>query len=254
MYRPTGAALASIDAAWVFRGWKRDPAAPPGENMRTVVEIDGTDFLIDGAKTYPGRVHEGRRIEGLLMNSRMVQAIFDDECAETRGCWAYPDTGVWDPQRNTDEFCRALPEYRRHGLLAVTVGLQGGGSIYTQPVYERYLNSAFQPDGSLKPPYFQRLRQVLAAADAVGMVVIVNYFYWRQERFESDAAVRRATELATQWLLESGFRNIVVDLKNEVQAGEGLLRSGGIHYLLEIVRGCTLNGRRLLVGTSTHPR
>lgn len=221
--------------------------------MKTLIEIDGADFLLNGKPTYPGVTHEGRRVEGLLMNSRMVQAIFDDDCPETRGCWVYPDTGVWDPDRNTDEFCRALPEYRRHGLLAVTVGLQGGGSIYTSSVYPSYLNTAFRSDGSMKPAYLDRLYRILAAADEAGMVVIVNYFYGQQERFESDAAIRRATEGATQWLLATGFRSLLIDLKNEVKEGDGLLQSRGIHELLGIIRGTTLRGRRILAGTSTHP-
>lgn len=221
--------------------------------MKTTVAIDGTDFLINGRRTYAGRQHGGRRIEGLLFNSRMIQAIFDDENPETRRYWAYPDTGEWDPDRNTDEFCAALPTYRAHGLLAVTVGLQGGGSIYTSPIYESYLNSAFEPDGAPKPAYFDRLTRVLRAADDAGIVVIVNYFYWRQERFESDAAVRRATEETTRWLLASGYRNVMVDLRNEIKAGDGLLQSGRIHELLDLVRHTTLDGRRLLVGTSTHP-
>lgn len=210
--------------------------------MRTQVEIDGRDFRINGALTYAGRVHEGRRVEGLLLNSRMVQAIFDDECDATRGTWAYPDTGVWDAERNVREFIAALPVYREHGLLGVTVGLQGGGSVYTSPVYETHVNSAFTPEGELKPAYMERLRRVLAAADGLGMVVIVNYFYWRQERFVSDAAVERATERATSWLLSSGYRNVLVDVKNEITAGEGIAKSGGIHRLLQVVRGTTLGG------------
>lgn len=85
------------------------------------------------------------------------------------------------------------------------------------------------------------------------MVVIVNYFYWRQERFVSDAAVERATERATSWLLSSGYRDVLVDVKNEITAGEGIAKSGGIHRLLQVVRGTTLGGRRLMVGTSVHP-
>jgi hypothetical protein len=221
--------------------------------MKTTIEIECGDFLINGRRTYSGVTHEGRPIEGLLMNSRMVQAIFDDECAETRGQWAYPDTGRWDPQRNTDEFCSMLPVYRDHGLMGVTVGLQGGGSVYTSPVYENYINTAFRPDGSLKHPYLDRLLQVLKAADECGMIVIVNYFYWRQERFEGDAAIRRAVAEATGWLLETGFGNVLVDMRNEITEGDGLLHSGGIHDLLDIVRSTTRHGRRLLVGASTHP-
>lgn len=219
----------------------------------TEISIDGFDFLIDGVKTYSGRWHEGRRIEGLLMNSRMVQATFDDDEPATRANWAYPDTKRWDPDRNTDEFCAALPLYREKGLLAVTIGLQGGGSIYTRPLYDRYLNSAFEPSGALRPAYMARVARVLAAADAQGMAVIVNYFYWRQERFEDDAAVRRATREATEWLLATGHRNLMVDVRNEMRQGDGLLASRGIHDLVGIVRGTTLNGRRLLVGVSTLP-
>ncbi len=101
--------------------------------MTTVVEIDGARFLINGRPTCEGVTWQGRSMEGLLMNARMVQAIFDDENPATRGVWAYPDTGRWEPERNTDEFCQALPTYRQHGLLAVTVGLQGGGALCSRP-------------------------------------------------------------------------------------------------------------------------
>lgn len=221
--------------------------------MPTTIAIEGTDFLLNGRKTYLGRVHNGRRIEGLLMNSRMVQATFDDECPETRDQWRYPDTGDWDPDRNTVEFCAALPAYREHGLLAVTIGLQGGGPVYTQPTYDRYINTAFRPDGSLKDDYMARVQRVLDAADRAGMAVIVNYFYWRQERFENDVAILRAAENATGWLLATGHENLLVDLRNEITERDALLGSKRIHEVLDIVRSTSLNGRRLIVGTSTHP-
>jgi len=77
--------------------------------MTTEISIQGTDFYINGKPTYQGRYHEGRRIEGLLLNSRMVQAIFDDANPNTIDKWCYPDTNLWDPDRNTTEFCAALP-------------------------------------------------------------------------------------------------------------------------------------------------
>nr|MDO8117222.1 hypothetical protein [Candidatus Sigynarchaeota archaeon] len=92
--------------------------------MKTEVGIDETKFLINGKPTYEGLTYKGRSIEGLLFNSRMIQAIFDDENETTRGTWKYPNTNCWDPDRNTNEFCRAIPEYRAHGMLAFTVGLQ----------------------------------------------------------------------------------------------------------------------------------
>jgi len=223
--------------------------------MVTEVDIEGNRFLINGELSYRGRNYDGRVIEGLLFNSRMVQAIFDDENPETIPHWRYPDTGTWDADRNTDEFCAMLPEYRSCGLLGVTIGLQGGGSIYTPEIYSRYLNSAYTSDGEFKSTYFERLRRVLDATNRVGMVVIVNYFYWIQARRIRDArTIRRITEEVTEWLLQTGYRNILVDIMNEAEERESLptvLNSSGIGDLIEITQHITLNGRRLLVGSST---
>src|SRR5262245_35832815 len=93
---------------------------------KTRVTIDGTKFLINGEPTYKGRKWNGHAIEGLLFNSRMVQGIFDDLNPDTRGRWAYPDTKKWDADRNTREFIAAMPAWRKHGLLAFTLNLQGG--------------------------------------------------------------------------------------------------------------------------------
>ena len=92
----------------------------------TIVEIDGEDFLIDGQPTYKGREFRGHRIEGLLLNSRKIQATFDDRNPETVHHWAYPDGSAFDPDRNTAEFIAAVPSYREHGLNGITLNLQGG--------------------------------------------------------------------------------------------------------------------------------
>jgi hypothetical protein len=224
------------------------------KKIRTEITIQGTDFYINGEITYRDRYHCGRKIEGLLFNSRMVQAIFDDENPRTQIHWIYPDTCSWDPDRNTNEFCEAMPLYRKNGLLGVTVGLQGGGPIYTPNIYENYLNSAFHTDGGLKPRFFDRVKRILNQANKIGMVVILNYFYWQQyKRFKDNNAIRKAVKLTTEWVLENGFRNVLVDINNEVQAGKGLLESEGIHELIEIIRSTTRDGNRLLVGTSIHP-
>ena len=222
--------------------------------MSTEISIDGTRFLIDGRPTYEGRSHRGHSIEGLLFNSRMVQAIFDDECPETRRLWHYPDTGNWNPDRNTDEFVTMLPEYRDHGLLAVTVGLQGGGSIYSPEVYDNYVNSAYRPDGSFKEDYFMRLRWVLDVADDCGMVVIVNYFYWKQaEKIPDDEVIFEITERVSEWLLETGYRNILVDVANEAGEhwGRDLFGPGRIHELIGVVQSVERDGRRLLAAASS---
>lgn len=93
---------------------------------RTRVSIVEEAFHINERPTYAGREWQGKKIEGLLLNSRMVQATFDDLNTQTRQRWAYADTGVWDADRNLREFLAAMPEWRRHGLLGITVNLQGG--------------------------------------------------------------------------------------------------------------------------------
>ena len=161
--------------------------------MPTNVQIQGSRFYINDHPTYEGVSWQGHSVEGLLMNSRMVQAIFDDENPATVATWCYPDSGIWNPERNTNDFYAALPEYRRHGLLAVTVGMQGGGAVFTDQIYNHYVNSAFTPKGALKPAYCRRFERVLAATDQAGMVVIVNYLYWRQAtRFLNEAASEHA--------------------------------------------------------------
>src|SRR4051812_24873812 len=78
---------------------------PPAR--RTAVAIRGNAFHINNRPTYAGRTFHGKKVEGLLMNTRMVQGIFDDATPETVTRWAYPDTGKWDPERNTNEFVAA---------------------------------------------------------------------------------------------------------------------------------------------------
>src|SRR4030095_11950359 len=147
------------------------------EAPRTLVEIRGERFFINGRPTYEGRVWSGHKIEGLLFNSRMVQGTFDDLNPETVSRWAYPDTKKWDPERNTREFLAAMPEWRRHRLLAITPHLQGGspeGYSNKQPWH----NSAITDAGDLRPEYLARFERILDRADDLGMVVILGIFYF----------------------------------------------------------------------------
>jgi len=221
--------------------------------MKTTIEIDGEKILINGKPSYEGIEYKGHSIEGLIMNSRMIQAITDDENPVTRRLWVYPDTNIWDPERNTNEFCKNLPEYRKYGLLGITVGLQGGGSIYEPSVWNNCEMSAFKQDGSLKKDWLNRLLKVLETADSCGIVVIVNYFYWKNIRLIFEKNIIKAVETATDWLLRTGFKNILVDIANE--CGEGwkpeICRPSQIHKLINIAKSITLNNRRLLVGCST---
>jgi hypothetical protein len=220
---------------------------------RTEVSIHGDQFFLNGKPTYPGRSWQGMRIEGLLMNVRAVQAIFDDRNPETRSRWAYKNTGKWDPERNTREFVAALAEWRRHGVLAFTVNLQGGspeGYSQGQPWH----NSAIEADGSLRPDYLRRLTKVLDRADELGMVAIVGIFYFGQDqRVRHEAAVKRAVVNTAEWLLDRDYRNVLVEVDNECNVkayDHEILKPGRVHELIDLVKGARRKGRRLLAGTS----
>lgn len=209
-------------------------AAPP----QTKVSIRGEDFLINGRPTYAGRVWQGRRIEGLLLNARMVQGTFDDLNPETVARWAYPDTGQWDAERNVREFLAAMPLWRQHGLLAVTLNLQGGspqGYSREQP----WENSAFAPDGSPRAKYLERAERIVNRADELGMVVVLGLFYFGQDqRLADEAAVLHATDAATDWLAAHGWRNVLVEINNEcnLKYDHAVLQAARVHELIERVK------------------
>jgi hypothetical protein len=239
-----------LAAASVALSPARGQVAPP--SRRTEVSIVGDAFHIGGQPTYASRTWKGQKIEGLLLNSRMVQGIFDDLNPESATKWAYPDTGKWDADRNVREFVAAMPAWREHGLLAFTLNLQGGspqGYSKDQPWH----NSAFTSGGELRPEYLQRLTLILDKADELGMVVILGYFYFGQDqRLADEAAVLKATDAATDWLLDRGYRNVLVEVNNEcnVKYDHRILQPRRVDELIERVKGHKRNGWRLLVGTS----
>ena len=182
---------------------------------KTTVSIEGPAFLINGRPTYPGRQFQGHKLEGLLMNARLVQGIFDDLNPETRGLWDYPD-GPWDPDRNTAEFVAAMPAWRAHGLLSFTINLQGG-SPQGYSKHQPWHNSAFQADGELRGDYLARLERILDAADGLGMAPILGIFYFGQDqRLRDEHAVLRAAENAADWLCQKAYTNVLVEVANEV--------------------------------------
>jgi hypothetical protein len=230
------------------------PAGGKKEGPRkTEVSVDGEQFLINGTPTYKGRTWNGHKVEGLLMNARMVQAIFDDRNPETVGRWAYPDTKKWDAERNTREFIEAMSTWRKHGLLAVTINLQGGspeGYSKAQPWH----NSAFEADGRLRPDYLGRLQPVLDRADELGMVVILGLYYFGQDhRLKDEAAVLAGVDNAVAWVLKNGYRNVLIEVNNECDVKayhHAILKPARVHELIERVKKTSNEGRRLLVGTS----
>jgi CubicO group peptidase (beta-lactamase class C family) len=203
----------------------------PDEPARTRISIKDTRWYLNGRLTYPAT-----QAEGLLMNVRMVNAVFEDR--------KRPE---FDADKNTDEFIAAIPVYVIQGVRAFTVNLQGGF-----PGYEGAVNSAFNPDGSLRKSYLQRVKRVIEACDRNGVVVILGCYYQRQDQILKDArAVRAGIVNVVQWIGELDFSNVVLEIANEFN------HSGFDHAILkkpegqvELIRLAKKTSPRLLVSAS----
>lgn len=158
----------------------------------------------------------GSAAKGLLMNVRMVNATFEDR--------KKPE---FDPEANTDRFIARIPDYAAQGVNALTLCLQGG-----MPGYEGAVNSAFEPDGGLRPVYLARVERVIGACDRHGLVVILGLYYQRQSAILRDeAAVRAGVANAARWVKERGFKNVVLEIANEYPHG------GFVHPVIRNPKG-----------------
>jgi hypothetical protein len=175
---------------------------------KTIVEIQGSKWLINGEP-----VLKGSPAEGLLMNVRMVNAVFEDEGPSIEEL-----APGFDPEANTTELIEEMPDYYAHGIRAFTISLQGG-----MPGYEGAVNSAFNPDGSLRQRYLGRVARVIQAADEQGMVIILSCFYQRQDShqysLDGKGAIFNAVENVAQWIKDQKFTNVVLEVSNEFAHG-----------------------------------
>lgn len=202
---------------------------------KTHVTIKGKKFYINEKPTFKERTWNGYPVEGLLPNSRMVQGVFDDLNPETVSKWEYPDTGEWDPERNTREFTEAMPEWRKHGLLAFTVNFQGGspeGYSANQP----WENNAFESDGTLRPAFANRMERIVKKADELGMAVILGIFYFGQdERLADENAVITAVDNVVDWIQKNEFTNVLIEVANECDNNKyehPIIKHDRIHELI----------------------
>ena len=167
-----------------------------GENVgRTRVTVVNGQWHLNGTITHPGSA-----AEGLLMNVRMVNAIFEDRAKHLD----------FDAEANTDRFIARIPDYAAHGVNAFTICLQGG-----MPGYEGAVNSAFEPDGCLRDAYLQRYAGH-RACDRQGDGGHPRLYYQRQSKvLRDEAAVRAGVVNAAKWVRERGFRNVLLEVANE---------------------------------------
>lgn len=222
-----------------------DPPSQPPDSGTTVVSIQGSDWYINGVI-----INKGSEAEGLLLNARMVQATFEDENPLTVSNWRYEDGSPYHPERNTDEFIQMVPAYASWGLNAVTVSLQGGRPLSGSQVW---INSAFNPDGSLKDHSMRRMARVIEALDENGMVAILSYFYFGQDQnFNNEEAVFRATREATDWVVQQGYTNVIIEIVNEAghrHYDQGILKDpDSVYQLVELAH--ERSGGTLLVSAS----
>ena len=164
-------------------------------NLFPSVAIVQGRWVVHGKVTAPGS-----RAEGLLLNVRMVNAVFED-----------PGKADFDPEMNTARFIAQIPEYARHGIRAITLCLQGG-----MPGYEGAVNSAFGPDGALRLAYMGRVQRVIETCDRLEIVVILGCYYQRQDQvLRDEAAVRNGVVNVARWVATQRLGNVLLEIANE---------------------------------------
>lgn len=204
---------------------------------KTKMEIVGDKFYINGKLTYSEI--ENCPYQGLLMNARFIQGIYDDK----NGLERYQRFGrTFEPESNTDQMLASLQEWYDTGLRAFTVGVQGGGPCFSLPL-DSIDNNPYGKDGKeVDLAYLRRLARVIDAADELGMVVIVSLFYGVQSRYlEDDDAVERAAHAICKWLGERGDQNVIIEIANEHNTGayechKVLHQENGILRLMDIAK------------------
>jgi hypothetical protein len=165
----------------------------------TRVKIVQNAWQLNGKPSY-----SGTRAEGLLLNARMVNAVFEDRNPATcpKG---------FDPDKNAEAFIARIPDYVGQGVRAFTISLQGG-----DPGYRDGLTSAFEASGSLREDYLKRVARVIEACDRAGAVVILSCFQPDQDQvLKDDGAVQRAVRETAGWIRDRGYGNVVLEIASD---------------------------------------
>ena len=255
-------------------------------NPKTEISLEGDKFLVNGTPTNEATTFRGVSMEGLMMNSRMANAVFDDDNEFTRHLWAYPDNDKWDADRNTNELIEMLPTYKSKGLSCIDVNLQGASPLgyyksnpdglsdlmariqtkfpdATEPKIwaglpgtrsQPWNSGAFTENGDLKPAFMKRVAKIIEAADEIGMIVCLGLFYFGQdERISDEKSVKTAVEKATNWILAKGYTNVLLEINNECDVPlyeHEILCPDRVHELINLAKSISKDGARLLVSTS----
>lgn len=207
---------------------------------KTKVSFNGEKILINGRPTYEGC----KGAEGLLFNIRTVNATFDDTLGKvdywdddgTRPENDYAGYGKWcSPESayaNTQRFIKSLPDYKSWGILGINLNFQGGhpvqfktwipkasGSANSHANGQRDFlhNSGFREDGSIDEDYAARIGSVIEACDGLGMVVILQLFYFGQDTvFTCEDSIKAAVDSTVDFVCQRGYTNVLIEIANEV--------------------------------------
>jgi hypothetical protein len=78
------------------------------------------------------------------------------------------------------------------------------------------------------------------------------YYFGQDGRLADEAAVTRGVKNVVNWVLEKGYRNVLIEINNEcnVRYDHPILQPARVHELIELAKGITRDGRRLYVSTS----
>jgi hypothetical protein len=100
-----------------------------------------------------------------------------------------------------------------HGVNLVCVSLQASNGGWPNPDLG---HNAFEPDGSLRMEFAERLERFVREADRRGMVVLVGVFTPRKDQeLAGESAVQRGLEQTAEFLTRRMLQNVFVDLMHE---------------------------------------
>jgi hypothetical protein len=139
--------------------------------------------------------------------------------------WGMRVASASQTQTLTNQLIANLDSYKNNGLNTITVFYQGSSGGYTDP---------FAANGlSIDAGHKARMEQIVQAARARGMVVIVGIFYQRNYFVLQDAAaVKNAVRTVVNYL--KPYPNVIINVANE-QNDSYWSRSAGI-YDMRIVQ------------------
>ncbi len=222
--------------------------------LNTRYKIIGDNFYINDKKTYSEILDSNEKMHGLLFNARFIQGIFDDKNPENAG--KYDRFGKkFDATANTDDLISHLKEWYDVGIRAITVGLQGGGPIFTFKDWSCIKTDSFSSDGKiLSEDYKSRLEKLIKACDEIGIIVIVSILYQAQiHYFDDSVAIVSAIKTACEYLKTLPYQNIIIEVANEYDIGDfrehkNISSPEGIATLIDLSK--EWSGNRFAVGSS----